>query len=171
LYSLGVRRGWVLGASLLLGCAGVTGRSGLDEPFELVVQDLWGARVDVAAFGGVRVVEFWATWCEPCMAQRPALEAFAQEVEGDGVRVLAVSIDEDVGRLQGHLLQRPTSLEVLWDPSGEASERYIRYRVGFILPTTIVVDGNNRIINRYTGTDDELPARIDGDIAGIEAGR
>ena len=63
---------------------------------EFSLPDLEGNRVQLSALRGrVVVVDFWATWCAPCVFQIPVLNAFHEQHAGDGVVVLGVSVDLD----------------------------------------------------------------------------
>src|SRR5579863_6367955 len=62
--------------------------------FEL--PDAQGHMVSLRAQKGHPVaVNFWATWCPPCVQEVPSLEAFASSIEGTDMRLLAVSVDDD----------------------------------------------------------------------------
>src|ERR1700690_2889874 len=55
-----------------------------------------GATVSVPNFGGkVLVLNFWATWCQPCIEETPSLSRLAQDYAGKGVVVLGISVDKD----------------------------------------------------------------------------
>jgi len=61
-------------------------------PFDLPL--LGGGRVSLEALRGRPVlIDFWATWCEPCVLEIPELNALQQELGATGVRILAISID------------------------------------------------------------------------------
>jgi cytochrome c biogenesis protein CcmG/thiol:disulfide interchange protein DsbE len=47
-----------------------------------------------ATAGNVLIVNFWATWCEPCREEMPALNAYYQKHRAEGLKVLAISMDE-----------------------------------------------------------------------------
>src|SRR5216683_2939891 len=55
-----------------------------------------GRKISVPDFGGkLLVLNFWATWCPPCVEETPSLSQFAQQFADKGVVVLAVSVDKD----------------------------------------------------------------------------
>lgn len=108
------------------------------QRLELAAPDLAGRETDVGAMAGkVRVVDFWASWCEPCREAMPHLDAIERDLGPRGVAVVAVSFDEDHAQVQAFLDRTPVGFPVLWDRGGE---RYsTRYEVNQ-LPTTLVVD-------------------------------
>src|SRR5579871_6756414 len=55
-----------------------------------------GRTVSIPNFGGkILLLNFWASWCQPCAEETPSLSRFAQEYANKGVVVLAVSVDKD----------------------------------------------------------------------------
>ena len=122
------------------------------RPVQLAAPDLQGRVVDVAAEAGtVRVVDFWATWCEPCRQQFPALERLRRELGPRGLTVYAVSFDEDPAQIPRFLEATPVGFRVLWDRGGARwADRYDLQR----LPTTLVVDRSGIIRFVHEGFDE-----------------
>lgn len=83
-----------------------------NEPFRL--SDLHGKMV---------IVNFWATWCEPCIREWSELDQLAQRLsDRDDVVVLAISSDASIQEVQNFLEQmnlEQTRVKVAWDPSGQ----------------------------------------------------
>ena len=144
-----------LTVALLGACA--TGRPTLvasplvGKPLELAAPELGGREVRLGdAPGTVRVVDFWATWCEPCLQQLPALDRLLRAHQADGLRVYAVSVDEDRAQVEAFLAAEPLGLTVLWDKGGARhTERLDVQR----LPTTLVVDRAGRVRYVHQGYD------------------
>lgn len=138
------RRSAALLVALLASSACATGRPALvaspliGKPVELAAPDLQGREVSVsAARGQVRVVDFWATWCEPCQEQMPALDRLARALGGEGLAVFGISMDEDRAQVTSWLEANPVTFQVLWDRGGARhAERLDVQR----LPTTLVLD-------------------------------
>jgi thiol-disulfide isomerase/thioredoxin len=134
--------GAFLCAATLAGCA--TGRPTLvaspllGKPLDLSTPDLTGKEVRLGdAKGKVRVVDFWATWCDPCRDQLPVLEVLARAHAAEGLQVYGVAVDEDRAQLEAFLGVTPLGITVLWDKGGARhAERLDVQR----LPTTLVID-------------------------------
>lgn len=95
------------------------------------------------------VVNFWATWCPPCVAEMPALDRLHAMVARDGIEVLALSNDRG-GRAQVEPFYQRTNLRhmAIWlDPRG-ATGRALAVRV---LPTTILIDRRGLEVARLMG--------------------
>jgi len=92
--------------------------------------------------GKVVLLNFWASWCEPCRAEMPSLELLEQRHERDGLMVAAINFRETDAAIRGFLERLPTSLTVLRDADGAAARAF----GARILPTTVVVgrDGHAR---------------------------
>jgi thiol-disulfide isomerase/thioredoxin len=85
----------LLGMALLTGCAGEPPRPAPDpSKVELAVADRAGYDAAIAKLRGhVVLVDFWASWCEPCVANFPHMIALADQHWNDGLRVVTVSMD------------------------------------------------------------------------------
>jgi thiol-disulfide isomerase/thioredoxin len=143
------RRGIALAlAALLVACA-AEDEVPVAPPFAL--PDLAGREVALADFAGRTVViDFWATWCEPCVHQIPVLNAFHREHAHDGVVVLGIAVDA-----QGREAVAPFAKEhAIEYPVLLGSERLARdYGVpGF--PALAVVDAAGRFQSLHLGVVD-----------------
>lgn len=119
---------------LLLGCAG--GGAGAATPsashallgapapqFELREVG-GGTEQSLAAHAGkVVLVDFWATWCQPCKESFPAYQRLAQGLGGELV-VLAISQDDDDGGIPAFVSDTGATFPVLWDESKSVAKSY-----------------------------------------------
>lgn len=109
----------------------------------LTATTLEGARFDLAAARGeVVIVNFWATWCVPCREELPAFAEFYRQHYGQGLRVLAVSLDdpEDLAKVRTVAagLPYPVATAAQTDASG--------YGRIWRLPLTFVIDRGGRLV-------------------------
>ncbi len=103
----------------------------------LELNDLGGKPWSLAAQRGrVVVLNFWATWCEPCRAEMPSLELMAQRLERDGVVVVAVNYQEAIPTIRRFLEAQPVTLPILLDRNGEAAGAWTPR----VFPSTVLVD-------------------------------
>ncbi|MEJ2750058.1 MAG: TlpA disulfide reductase family protein, partial [Anaerolineae bacterium] len=86
--------------------------------------------------GEVVIVNFWATWCPPCKAEMPGINAFYERHQDEGLVVLAVNAKESESLVRPFIEASGFSFPVLLDPAGSVVNQYqIRS-----FPTTIVID-------------------------------
>lgn len=115
-----------------------------------VFRDLDGGRVRLADFeGGVVLVNFWATWCAPCIKEMPALDRLQALLRPEGLTVIAVSIDRG-GKEVVEPFARKLGLENLalyLDPKSALARAF-----GIAgLPTTFLVDAESRVVRGLAG--------------------
>ncbi len=101
-----------------------------------------GESVDLARLRGrVVLVNFWATWCAPCVDEMPALARLRERLAGRGFELLAVNQGESPERVAAFLRRTGLDLVVLLDRDKSAADAWgVR-----ALPTTFVVDATGRI--------------------------
>jgi len=138
-------------AAALAGPAGsAAGDAGADllrpvrEPFPappLALPDLAGRQVDLAALRGqVVLVNFWATWCPPCVEEIPSLDRLQAQLAPRGFTVLAVDVGEDRATVERFLADKPVRFPVLLDPEGGSFKTWKAYA----FPTSVVLDRAHR---------------------------
>ena len=103
----------------------------------LALTDLDGKAWTLSALQGRPVLlNFWASWCEPCRAEMPSLELLATRHERAGLVVLAVNYREPVTKVRQFLELLPFSLPILLDTDGEAAGAWTPR----VFPTTVLID-------------------------------
>ncbi len=109
---------------------------------EFTLQTLDGEPLSLSDLRGNAVVlNFWATWCPPCQAEMPELQAVHEAYAAGGLVVLGVNQAEDQATVQAFLDERGLTFPVVLDLQYEASQRY---QVNS-LPTTFFIDRNGMI--------------------------
>jgi thiol-disulfide isomerase/thioredoxin len=107
----------------------------------LRLADIDGIAWDLAALQGrVVLLNFWATWCEPCRAEMPSLERVARRHESEGLTVLAINFKESAPTIRRFLERVPLALPVLLDRDGTAARAWQTR----IFPSTVLVDRAGR---------------------------
>jgi cytochrome c biogenesis protein CcmG, thiol:disulfide interchange protein DsbE len=137
-----------LGYLQLAGHKGYALSSGTPAPgFRL--PSLAGGETELASLRGkVVVVNFWATWCPPCVDEMPSLERLHRALGPEGLAVLAVSTDEDLADLRRFVGEQALTLPVLRDPGGRvAADDY--HTTGY--PETFVIDRSGVLLQHTVG--------------------
>lgn len=138
-----------------------SGQDELDGPPapEVVLEGFDGGTVRLADFAGQPlVVNFWASWCVPCLAEMPGFERVHQQHQGE-VAFLGVNLADDPGAAEAVVDQTGISYPVARDPDGSAFEAF----QAFGMPTTVFISPEGAIVELYTGelSAEALAERID----------
>jgi thiol-disulfide isomerase/thioredoxin len=108
----------------------------------LALEDLAGKRHDLADYkGSVVLVNFWATWCEPCRAEMPSLDRLRKSLQGKRFEVLAVNLAEPLSRIEKFAEGVPVSFPLLRDRDSSTSKAW----KAKLLPATYVIGRDGRI--------------------------
>jgi len=104
----------------------------------------------------VVVLNFWATWCPPCVEETPSLEKFAEQMRLQGVAVMGVSVDGDAVALQTFAAEQHLSFPILRDPNQSVASRYGTFK----FPETYIIDQEGRVAEKLIGAVDWQDSRI-----------
>jgi thiol-disulfide isomerase/thioredoxin len=103
--------------------------------------------------GSVYVLDFWATWCGPCVASLPHLDGVCKDFKGQGVKFFAVNLQEDKDTVQKFINDSKLSIPVLMDSDGSVLTRY-NPELG--IPFTVVVGKDGSVLKAgYLGGDED----------------
>ena len=117
-------------------------------------------KTKIASMGGPLLVNFWATWCGPCMAELPGLMQEAQAFRQKGGRLLLVSddlmlpnVNTEEAQKKVHLAQKRLHLDVpiflFDDEDNEARDAF--YNLPGAIPVTLCFDRDGKIVDRIEG--------------------
>lgn len=111
-------------------------------------KDLGGAPLSISRFKGkVVLVDFWATWCGPCVAELPNVIAAYQKYHAEGFEVIGISLDRSEDTLKKFLTDRGMTWPQYFDGLAWESKLGRRYGVSSI-PATYLLDQEGRIVAR-----------------------
>lgn len=119
--------------------------------FALNLPDAQGFATGLAQLRGKPlVVNFWATWCPPCVEEMPELDGLYREFEPKGLQVLGLGVDSPEN-IRKFVEQRPVAYPLLVAGAGgsELSRRFGNRAGG--LPYTVVIDRSGRVTRRIVG--------------------
>ena len=121
--------------------------SGAATP-RLSLRDLEGRTHDLATYKGkVVLINFWATWCEPCRQEMPAIQRLRDRLGPNAFAVIAVNVDEPDARVRQFIKSTGLDLPVVMDPGKHVTRSWgVRY-----LPVSFIVGADGRIRYRAVG--------------------
>ncbi|MEE8435286.1 MAG: TlpA disulfide reductase family protein [bacterium] len=119
--------------------------------------------------GQVVFLNFWATWCVPCLREMPSMERLKRKMKGKAFRMLAVNFDEPIERIRQFTKGKGFTFEIVLDPGGSIGEKYNAER----LPLTYIIGRKGNIVRRAIGArewDKALVVKMLEHMIGADAG-
>jgi len=124
-------------------------RIGTNAP-EFTVQDAQ-SKITLSQYRGqVVVLNFWATWCPPCIEERPSLMEMQRRMKAKGVTVLAVSVDVDQSAYRQFVKDHNVNLLTVRDPDQKSSALYGTSK----FPETYIIDRDGVMRRKFIGAVD-----------------
>ena len=120
-----------------------------------------GRTISADNFGGkVLVLNFWATWCPPCIDELPSLDQFQQQFAGSGVVVLGVSVDTDEKAYKRFLSRAKVSFLTARDPEHKINAEYGTFK----FPESYIINSDGKvvmkIVNETNWTDEKMVSYV-----------
>jgi len=121
-----------------------------DARADLELVDLTGGKRQLREWDGRLVlINFWASWCDPCREEMPLLDAKRRELAGKGLEIVGIAMD-DAEAVRGFLKDNPVDYPILLaDDESDASLRYGDTRG--VLPFSVLIGRDGRVIAQRAG--------------------
>ena len=110
----------------------------------LVLQELDGQAITLQFGGRPILINYWASWCPPCVEEMPLLDAFARSQPADGVHVIGIALDE-VSDVVRFLDERPVGFPIRIEASGPNDSSMLLGNARGILPYSVLIDADGRL--------------------------
>lgn len=118
---------------------------------DITLPDLDGRPRALSEWQGQPVlVNFWASWCGPCIEEMPLLDEFAREQGEHGVQVLGIALD-DLDAVNAFLEQLPVGYPILIDQAGPADSSVQLGNSRGVLPYSVLLDADGRVLREKLG--------------------
>ena len=119
----------------------VKGNAGLGKPAkQFVRKDISGKEISLEKYSGkVVLLDFWATWCAPCVTEMPALQTLYDEFNTWGFEIIGISLDKDKALLEKFLLEKKIAWPIIFGGQGWNDVTKDLYGVRMV-PASWVID-------------------------------
>lgn len=123
-----------------------------------------GRVITPASFGGkLLVLNFWATWCPPCVQEVPSLNQFQRTLADKGVVVLGISVDKDEQAYKAFLRKARVAFHTARDPHARINADYGTFKY----PETYIIDSRGRVVRKYIGPENWTDATMLADVRSL----
>ena len=113
--------------------------------------------------GRVVILNYWATWCPPCVDEMPSLEKLHRALSEKGLTVLAVSVDERFEDIEGFVDDFGLTFTILHDEGMKTSRSYQTFKY----PETYIIDRDGRLKSKVVGERDWVAPSVIRDLVAL----
>jgi thiol-disulfide isomerase/thioredoxin len=129
------------------------------QPLDIKFQSIDGKAVDLSAMKGkVVLVDFWATWCGPCVGEIPHVKAAYEKLHSKGFEIVGISLDSDKGRLEAFVKEKGMTWPQFFDGKGWKNEISTKFGIHSI-PAMWLVDKKGKLVDKNGRQD--LAAKVE----------
>jgi cytochrome c biogenesis protein CcmG, thiol:disulfide interchange protein DsbE len=119
-----------------------------DRAPDFSIQAENGKTISARDFGGkLLILNFWATWCEPCVQEVPSLDQLQRQLGPKGLVVLGVSEDKDPQAYKEFLARFRVTYMTARDPAVSIKPKYGTIQI----PESYLIDSNGRVVEKIVG--------------------
>ncbi|MDD1620573.1 MAG: TlpA family protein disulfide reductase [Methylococcaceae bacterium] len=115
--------------------------------------------------GKVVLVDFWATWCPPCIKSMPFFNGLRNELAGSGFEILAINVDEENDAARQFLQTHPVDYKIAFDPGAECPKIFEVKA----MPSSYLLDKSGKVRKIFLGYRDSDQASIKSEIKALLA--
>ncbi|HET9446010.1 MAG TPA: TlpA disulfide reductase family protein [Steroidobacteraceae bacterium] len=117
--------------------------------------------LDLARYRGkVVLVDFWASWCEPCRRSFPWLNSMHARYAERGLVVIGVNVDRERAQAERFLRDVPAAFPIVYDPAGALASHYDLPG----MPVSLVIGPNGEVVARHVGFRSGLSAQREAEV-------
>jgi len=148
------------------GCRNASSLSANTQAPPFTLKDLSGKTVSLSDYKGKPVLlDFWATWCGPCMISTPVIQRLYEKYKADGFTVLGLNMDDDPAPVYAFVKRFAVTYPVLYASNSPAASDYGLEG----LPLFILVDQQGRMVQRYSGFGLQVIESLDEEVGRLVA--
>lgn len=129
------------------------------NPIDFTLKDLQGNEWTLRKQKGkVIILDFWATWCKPCVATIPIFNELYEKYNDKGLLILGIGLDEEQALrrfMESHNISYPVLIG-----NREIAQKYRIYAI----PSTFVIDKEGKITSRHVGLEPEMQTTLEEEI-------
>lgn len=115
---------------------------------ELELKDMTGNIHRLSEYKGkVILVNFWASWCPPCLIEMPSLASLHHKLKDHGFEILAISLDENEKNVKDFIVSQHPPFSIFLDSEGQSAHTFLVYG----LPYSVIVDREGKIRHKIFG--------------------
>lgn len=122
-----------------------------DSAPNFTIKTLDGTEISPHNFNGkLMVLNFWASWCGPCVQEMPSLVEFQKMFQPQGVVVLAINVDRREDLYRNMVKRFQVGFETAWDPKENVSYKYGTFK----FPESYIINRDGKVVQKYAGLPD-----------------
>jgi cytochrome c biogenesis protein CcmG, thiol:disulfide interchange protein DsbE len=123
-----------------------------------------GRTISAANFGGkLLVLNFWATWCPPCVQEMPSLNEFQKSLAAKGVVVLGISVDKSEQAYKAFLSKAGVAFHTARDPQAKINADYGTFKY----PETYIIDTRGKVVRKFIGPENWTDENMLNDVRSL----